>query len=72
MANAPTTMLRALHETADALAPGAPILHRWAATELEDRGAPDAGWPPHALALLLHGMVALPDAARFAPEILGL
>ncbi|MGZ8471184.1 MAG: HEAT repeat domain-containing protein [Gemmatirosa sp.] len=72
MANAPTTMLCALHETADALAPGAPILHRWAATELEDRGAPDTRWPPHALALVLHAMVALPDAARFAPEILGL
>jgi HEAT repeat protein len=72
MANTPTTMLRALHETAEALAPGAPILYRWAAEELQARGAPHAGWASHALALVLHATVALPDAARFAPEILGL
>lgn len=72
MSNDPTTMARALRAADAALSPDAPTLHRWAAEELEERGAPHAGWPDHALLLAFHGLVALPDAARFAADVLDL
>ncbi len=62
-------LVHALRAADDAFGPAPHSMYGWAADELAERGTPRPGWPDHALLLVYHGVVALPDAGRFAADV---
>ncbi|WP_284350186.1 hypothetical protein [Roseisolibacter agri] len=62
-------LVHALRAADDTFGPAPHTMYGWAADELEERGAPRPGWPDHALLLVYQGVVALPEAGRFAADV---